>query len=122
MTGAEDTTIVLALSDFGSYADSDLVKLSVLINGDAVDSLSLIVHRSMAESRGRGLCLRLKELIATRLGAPRFVFAEQREPMPAAVPDPQGRAGPSPRRRGNLELSGRQAFKKGTIPAQAGKP
>jgi len=49
------------------YAESDLVKLSILINGDAVDSLSLIVHRSMAESRGRALCLRLKELIPRQM-------------------------------------------------------
>jgi GTP-binding protein LepA len=49
------------------YAESDLVKLSILINGDPVDSLSLIVHRSMAESRGRALCLRLKELIPRQM-------------------------------------------------------
>ncbi|MDX1542203.1 MAG: translation elongation factor 4, partial [Geminicoccaceae bacterium] len=49
------------------YADSDLVKLSILINGDPVDSLSLIVHRTMAESRGRALCLRLKDLIPRQM-------------------------------------------------------
>jgi GTP-binding protein LepA len=49
------------------YLASELVKLSVLINGDPVDSLSLIVHRSMAESRGRALCLRLKELIPRQM-------------------------------------------------------
>jgi GTP-binding protein LepA len=49
------------------YATSELVKLSVLINGDPVDSLSLIVHRSMAEARGRALCLRLKELIPRQM-------------------------------------------------------
>ena len=36
------------------YGESDLVKLDVLINGDRVDSLSMIVHRSNAESKGRG--------------------------------------------------------------------
>jgi GTP-binding protein LepA len=42
---------------------SDLVKLDILINGDRVDSLALLVHRSMAEARGRALCERLQELI-----------------------------------------------------------
>ena len=45
------------------YGESDLVKLDVLINGDRVDSLSMIVHRSNAEAKGRGICERLKELI-----------------------------------------------------------
>jgi GTP-binding protein LepA len=45
------------------YGESDLVKLGVLINGDRVDSLSMIVHRSNAESKGRGICEKLKELI-----------------------------------------------------------
>jgi GTP-binding protein LepA len=49
------------------YALSDLVKLSILINGDPVDSLSLIVHRLMAESRGRALCQRLKDLIPRQM-------------------------------------------------------
>jgi GTP-binding protein LepA len=49
------------------HAESDLVKLTILINGDPVDSLSLIVHRSMAESRGRALCVRLKELIPRQM-------------------------------------------------------
>ncbi|HEX6144487.1 MAG TPA: translation elongation factor 4 [Geminicoccaceae bacterium] len=49
------------------YEPSDLVKLSILINGDPVDSLSLIVHRSMAEARGRALCQRLKDLIPRQM-------------------------------------------------------
>jgi GTP-binding protein LepA len=49
------------------YAESQLVKLSILINGDPVDSLALIVHRSMAEARGRALCQKLKELIPRQL-------------------------------------------------------
>ena len=49
------------------YEPSDLVKLSILINGDPVDSLSLIVHRSMAEARGRAMCTRLKELIPRQM-------------------------------------------------------
>jgi len=49
------------------YAESDLIKLSILINGEPVDSLSLIVHRSMADARGRALCTRLKELIPRQM-------------------------------------------------------
>ncbi len=49
------------------YEPGDLVKLSILINGDPVDALALIVHRSAAESRGRALCQRLKELIPRQL-------------------------------------------------------
>ena len=45
------------------YEINDLVKVSVLINGDPVDALSLIVHRDRAQSRGRVLCERLKKLI-----------------------------------------------------------
>jgi GTP-binding protein LepA len=48
-------------------AESDLVKLGILINGDPVDSLALIVHRSMSEARGRMLCTRLKELIPRQM-------------------------------------------------------
>ena len=49
------------------YAPSDLVKLQVLINGEPVDSLSMVVHRTMAEARGRAMCTRLKELIPRQL-------------------------------------------------------
>jgi GTP-binding protein LepA len=49
------------------YAESDLIKLQVLINGEPVDSLALIVHRAMAEARGRALCTRLKELIPRQM-------------------------------------------------------
>ena len=45
------------------YEVNDLVKVSVMINGDPVDALSLIVHRDRAQSRGRSLCERLKDLI-----------------------------------------------------------
>ena len=49
------------------YRESDLVKLAILINGEPVDALALIAHRSQAEKRGRALCARLKELIPRQL-------------------------------------------------------
>jgi len=45
------------------YEVNDLVKVSVMINGDPVDALSLIVHRDRSQTRGRALCERLKDLI-----------------------------------------------------------
>ena len=49
--------------DMVGFDRSDLVKMDIMINGDRVDSLALMVHRSMAEARGRALCERLQELI-----------------------------------------------------------
>ncbi|QGU31655.1 translation elongation factor 4 [Thermochromatium tepidum] len=49
------------------FQASDLVKLDVLINGDKVDSLSSIVHRSLSQTRGRELTERLKELIPRQM-------------------------------------------------------
>ena len=45
------------------YEINNLVKVSIMINGDPVDALSLIVHRDRSEQRGRALCERLKDLI-----------------------------------------------------------
>jgi GTP-binding protein LepA len=45
------------------FEPGDLVKMDILINGDAVDALSIIVHRSKAANRGRALAAKLKELI-----------------------------------------------------------
>ena len=49
------------------YREGDLVKVNILINGDTVDSLSMIIHKSKAEKRGRALCIRLKDLIPRQL-------------------------------------------------------
>ena len=58
------------------HREGDLVKMSIMVNGDPVDALSMIVHRGTAESRGRGMCERLKDLI------PRHLF---KIPVQAAI-------------------------------------
>ena len=49
------------------YRKSDLIKLDILINGDPVDALSAIVHRTKAFEMGRKLTSRLKELIPRQM-------------------------------------------------------
>ena len=51
------------------YEESQLAKLNILVNGESVDALSFITHKSRAESRGRAICTKLKDLI------PRQMFA-----------------------------------------------
>jgi GTP-binding protein LepA len=58
------------------HRPGDLVKMSILVNNEAVDALSMIVHRTNAEARGRGMCERLKDLI------PRHMF---KVPIQAAI-------------------------------------
>ena len=58
------------------YEQGDLVKMSILVNAEPVDALSTIVHRERAESRGRAMCERLKDLI------PRHLF---KIPVQAAI-------------------------------------
>jgi GTP-binding protein LepA len=58
------------------YEEGDLVKMSILVNDDPVDALSMIVNRQRAEGRGRAMCEKLKELI------PRHLF---KIPIQAAI-------------------------------------
>src|SRR5215217_6734523 len=58
------------------HREGDLVKMSIMVNGEPVDALSMIVHRAAADARGRQLCERLKDLI------PRHLF---KIPIQAAI-------------------------------------
>ncbi len=49
------------------YREGDLVKVNILVNAEPVDALAMILHRGQAETRGRMLCVRLKDLIPKQL-------------------------------------------------------
>jgi len=53
--------------DFKEYRDSDVVKMDILINGDRVDTLSVIVHRANSQFKGRDLAAKLRELIPRQM-------------------------------------------------------
>ena len=50
-----------------SYKQGNLVRVSILVNGDPVDALAIMSHRDQAENRGRAICARLKDLIPRQL-------------------------------------------------------
>jgi GTP-binding protein LepA len=53
--------------DFADYREAPVVKLSILVNGEELEALSMIVHREKAQARGREICAKLKELIPRQL-------------------------------------------------------
>lgn len=53
--------------EYIGYRESDLVKLDILLNGDPVDALSMIVHRSKSYDWGRKVCSKLKDLIPRQM-------------------------------------------------------
>ena len=53
--------------ELDGYGENDLVKLEIRVNEEPVDALAMIVHRASAESRGRQMCERLKELIPKQM-------------------------------------------------------
>jgi GTP-binding protein LepA len=53
--------------EFKEYRESDLVKMDILLNKEMVDAFSMIVHRSKADSRGRVICERLKDVIPRQM-------------------------------------------------------
>lgn len=53
--------------EFDSYERGDIIKLEIRVNDEPVDAFSCLVHRSKAESKGRAICAKLKEVIPQQL-------------------------------------------------------
>ena len=53
--------------DMDEYVESALVRMEILVNAEVVDAFSTIVHKDKAESRGRALCSKLKEILPRQL-------------------------------------------------------
>ena len=53
--------------EYSDYKESDLVKLDILLNGEPVDALSMIVHRSKSYDWGRKVCTKLKDIIPRQM-------------------------------------------------------
>jgi GTP-binding protein LepA len=53
--------------EMDGYEESNLVKLSILVNSEPVDALAIMLHKSRAESKGRALCKKLKDLIPRQM-------------------------------------------------------
>jgi len=53
--------------EFKEYRASDVVKVDILINGDKVDALSIIVHRSNSQYRGREVVAKMREIIPRQM-------------------------------------------------------
>jgi GTP-binding protein LepA len=53
--------------DFKEYRASDVVKVDILLNGEKVDALSIIVHRSQSQYRGRAVVAKMREIISRQM-------------------------------------------------------
>lgn len=53
--------------EFKEYRPSDVVKVDILLNGDKVDALSIIVHRSQSQYRGRAVVAKMREIISRQM-------------------------------------------------------
>ena len=53
--------------DFKEYRASDVVKVDILLNGEKVDALSIIVHRSQSQYRGRAVAAKMREIISRQM-------------------------------------------------------
>jgi len=61
------------------YRESDIVKMDILLNGDKVDALSALIHRSRAQDFGRKLCEKLERAAATPAIPDRYTGGYRRQ-------------------------------------------